>query len=223
MKALPAPDVLVRQWLQNPHAITVAAFVICTVFLGISGWFIQRNLRHNDPGLRAPFAFFFALMISATGVFGASRLSSPWALPVGSVVCVLASFLFYYADHRRFVRDPAGTIVADRWQIVLAFAGFQWTRDKANRHFFFSGDTGSGKTSGMNGLLAALIRRNPTLGGVVMANKGDEWFYLEWLARKYGRENDIIRLRPRLIGESEKPIHRLPGGRFNGSARVGSA
>jgi hypothetical protein len=172
MKALPAPDVLVRQWLQNPHAITVVAF-------------------------------------AATGVFGASRLPSPWAFPVGSIIGALASLLFYYADHRRFVRDPAERIVADRWQIVLAFAGFQWTRDKANRHFFFSGDTGSGKTSGMNGLLAALIRRNPMLGGVVMANKGDEWFYLEWLAKKYGREKDIIRLRPRLIGESAPSIHRL--------------
>jgi hypothetical protein len=107
-------------------------------------------------------------------------------------------------------------IVADRWQVVLAFAGFRWTRDKANRHFFFSGDTGSGKTSGMNGLVAALIRRNPTLGGVIMANKGDEWFYLEWLAKKYGREKDIIRLRPRLVGETDTPLHRL---NVNGDAR----
>ena len=209
MKALPAPDVLVRQWLHNPHAITVAAFAIAGVFLGVSGWFIQRNLRYNDPGLRTPFAFVSALIIAAAGVLGANRLPFPWPLPVGTVICVLASLLFYYADHRRFVRDPAGKIVADRWRIVLAFAGFQWTRDKANRHFFFSGDTGSGKTSGMNGLLAALIRRNPKLGGVVMANKGDEWFYLEWLAKKYGRENDIIRLHPRLIGESGPSIHRL--------------
>jgi hypothetical protein len=73
----------------------------------------------------------------------------------------------------------------------------------------FSGDTGLGKTSGMNGLLAALVRRNPTLGGVVTANKGDEWFYLEWLAKKYGRNHDIIRLRPRLVGETGKPLHRL--------------
>ncbi|MEO7412055.1 MAG: hypothetical protein ABIZ81_01745, partial [Opitutaceae bacterium] len=48
----------------------------------------------------------------------------------------------------------------------------------------------------MNGLMAALIRRNPTLGGVIMANKGEEWFYLEWLAKKHGRDKDIIRLRP---------------------------
>jgi hypothetical protein len=142
-------------------------------------------------------------------VFGAGRLAAPWGLVFGALICVLAGLLFFFADHGRFIRDPAGKIVADRWRIVLVFARFRWTRDKANRHFFFSGDTGSGKTSGMNALLAALIRRNPTLGGVVMANKGDEWFHLEWLARKCGREKDIIRLRPRLVGEPEKSPHRL--------------
>lgn len=217
MKRLPAPEILIRQWLQNPHAITVAAFVIVGVFLGIAGWFIHRNLRHNEPGLRAPMTLPFALIISAAGIFGAWRLSSPWNIGTSAVICTLAALLFYYADHRRWVRDPAGKIVADRWQIVLTFAGFRWTRDKANRHFFFSGDTGSGKTSGMNGLLAALIRRNPTLGGVVMANKGDEWFYLEWLAMKYGRTADIIRLRPRLVGETGKSLHRL---NVTGDARL---
>ncbi|MFT3868424.1 MAG: hypothetical protein QM715_07995 [Nibricoccus sp.] len=62
-----------------------------------------------------------------------------------------------------------------------------------------------------------MIRRNPTLGGVVMANKGDEWFYLEWLAKKYGRTQDIIRLRPRLVGETGKPLHRL---NVTGDARL---
>ncbi|MFT3783702.1 MAG: hypothetical protein QM790_16945 [Nibricoccus sp.] len=217
MKRLPAPEILIRQWLHNPHAITVAAFVLAGIFLGIAGWLIHRNLRHNEPGLRAPLALPFALIISAAGVFGAWRLPSPWNIGTGAVVCALAASLFYYADHRRWVRDPVGKIVADRWQIVVTFAGFRWTRDKANRHFFFSGDTGSGKTSGMNGLLAALIRRNPTLGGVIMANKGDEWFYLEWLAKKYGRTQDIIRLRPRLVGETGKPLHRL---NVTGDARL---
>lgn len=217
MKRLPPPDVLIRQWLHNPHALTVAAFVLAGVFLGIAAWLIHRNLRHNEPGLRAPLALPFALVISAAGVFGAWRLPFPWSLVAGSIVCTFAGSLFYYADHRRWVRTPSGKIVADRWEIAVAFAGFRWTRDKANRHFFFSGDTGSGKTSGMNGLVAALIRRNPTLGGVVMANKGDEWFHLEWLARKYGREHDIIRLRPRLVGETQKPLHRL---NVTGDARL---
>ena len=209
MKPLPAPQILIRHWLQSPHAITVGAFALTALFLGIAGWLIHRNLRHNEPGLRAPMALLFALMVAASGVFGADRLPAPLHLVVGGLLCLLAGLLFYYADHHRFVRDPVGKIVADRWQVVLVFAGFRWTRDKANRHFFFSGDTGSGKTSGMNRLLEALIRRNPTLGGVVMANKGDEWYYLQWLAKKYGRENDIIHLRPRLVGETEKPINRL--------------
>jgi hypothetical protein len=217
MKKLFQPDVLLREWLHDPRAVTVAAFALSGLFLGIAGWLIQRNLRHNEPGLRAPWALPFALAISVSGLFGANRLAAPWGLVIGAVVCSLAGVLFYYADHRRFVRDPAGKIVADRWQIVLSFAGFRWTRDKANRHFFFSGDTGSGKTSGMNRLVAELFRRNPTLGGVVMANKGDEWFHLEWLAKKYGREHDLIHLRPRLVGESEKPIHRL---NVTGDARL---
>lgn len=209
MKTHQAPDVLVRQWLQSPQAITVLAFAICGLFLGISAWLILRNLRHNEPGLRAPASLPLALAIAASGVFGAGRLPAPWHLASGAVVCFLGGSLFYFADHRRYVRDKKGVIVADRWQIVLRFAGFSWTRDKANRHFFFSGDTGAGKTSGMNLLLEDMIRRNPTMGGVVMANKGDEWFHLEWLAKKYGRTQDIIRLRPRQVGEGDKPLHRL--------------
>jgi type IV secretory pathway TraG/TraD family ATPase VirD4 len=43
-----------------------------------------------------------------------------------------------------------------------------------------------------------------------MANKGDEWFYLEWLAKKYGRQHDIIRLRPRAADDpAGAPLERL--------------
>jgi len=69
----------------------------------------------------------------------------------------------------------------------------------------------------MSALLANLVKRNPTLGGVVMASKGDEWFYLEWLAKKNGRQNEIIRLRPRLVGEPDRPQHRL---NVTGDARL---
>ena len=208
-RALSPPDVLLRQWLQEPHALTAAAFGIMLVFLAVALALILRNLRRNEPGLRAPVALFLALAAASAGLTGAVRLQNPWTFVTAGLICTSASALFLFSDHRRFVRDPGGKIVSDRWQIVLKFAGFSWTRDKANRHFFFSGDTGSGKTCGMNELLAALVRRNPQLGGVVMANKGDEWFYLEWLAKKYGRQNDVIRLRPRLVSEPDKPRHRL--------------
>jgi hypothetical protein len=217
MKMRPPPDLLLRKWLQSPHAITVGAFILAAVFVGVSAALILRNLRRNEPGLPKPLALPFALIIAGAGLFGALRLPGAWSWGVGAAFAVLPALLFYYADHGRYVVAPDGRIVADRWAIALSFAGFQWTRDKANRHFFFSGDTGSGKTTGMNRLLEELIRRNPTLGGVVMANKGDEWFHLEWLAKKHGRTQDIIRLRPRLVGETGKPLHRL---NVTGDARL---
>lgn len=204
------PLVLLREWLQRPEAVTAGLFFVAAVALGIALWRVFRNLRHNEPGLKAPGAFALALIVAASGLVGARRLPPHLFLPVGAVACAVAAALFYFADRRRFVRDPAGRIVADRWEIVLEFARFRWTRDKLNRHFFISGETGSGKTTGMNQLLAALFRRDPRLGGVVMANKGDEWFYLEWLAKKYGRQADVIRLRPRAVDDpTGMSLHRL--------------
>jgi hypothetical protein len=208
-KRIPPPTVLLRGWLHDPHAITVGIFAVFALALGLAGWLVLRNLRHNEPGLRASVAFWLALVIAGTGLVGAQRLPERFFIPVGGAACLAASSLFFFADRHRFIRDPQKRIVADRWEIVLTFARFRWTRDKVNRHFFFTGDTGSGKTTGMNALLAALMSRNPRLGGMVMANKGDEWFFVEWLAKKYGRERDLIRLRPRTVGDKEPPAHRL--------------
>ena len=210
MKGLPPPHVLLRQWLHDPHAITVLFFVLAFLSLCFAGWKVRQNLHHNEPGLNGPAALFLALFATVFGLAGSERLAPPASYAAGTAACVLAGSLFFFVNHRRFVRDPDGRIVADRWEVVLAYAGFRWTRDKANRHFFFTGDTGSGKTSGMNGLLRALMSRNPRLGGVVMANKGDEWFYLEWLAKKYGRSHDLIRLRPRASDDlAGTPLPRL--------------
>ena len=198
---LTPPEIVIRAWLQTPAAVTTGLFLLCGAALGIAFWRVFRNLRHNEPGLKAPTAFVLAVGVAASGLVAAQRLPEAYFLPVGLGVCGVAASLFYFADRRRFVRDPAGRIVADRWEIVLEFARFRWTRDKLNRHFFISGETGSGKTTGMNQLLTALFRRDRRLGGVVMANKGDEWFFLEWLAKKHGREDDVIRLRPRAADE----------------------
>ena len=193
-KRWPSPAQLLNDLLANPHAFTVGAFAVSAVALAIGGWLIARNVRHNEPGLKAPLAFVLALMIAAGGCVGAARLERVPFFYVAGPFAIVAAALFLFADRQRFVRDPQGKVVADRWEIALTFARFRWTRDKVNRHFFFTGDTGSGKTTGMNRLLDALMARNPRLGGVVMANKGDEWFYLEWLAKKHGRSADLIRL-----------------------------
>ena len=86
MKALLASHVLLRQWLQDPHAITVAVFAISCLFLGVASWLIQRNLRHNEPGLRAPLALPIALLGAAAGVFGTDRLPAPLGLIVGPLI-----------------------------------------------------------------------------------------------------------------------------------------
>jgi len=204
------PEIAIREWLHHPETLTVGWFAVAAVALGVAAWLIRRNLRHNEPGLKAPVALGLAVLMTAAGLLGARRLPGRWFGPVGGGVCVVAASLFFFADRHRFVRDPEGRIVADRWEIVLKFARFRWTRDKFNRHFFISGETGAGKTTGMNQLLAALVRRDSRLGGVVMANKGDEWFYLEWLARKYGRSHDLIRLRPRASDDDPgMPLPRL--------------
>jgi hypothetical protein len=207
---LPSPVTVLREWLHSPEAITSIIFAVGAVALGFALWRVARNVRHNEPGLKSPQAFALALIIAAGGLVGARRLPEPLFWRVSVPICALASSLFFFADHRRFVRDPDGKIVFDRWETVLRFARFRWTRDKLNRHFFVSGETGSGKTTGINRLMTELVRRDPRLGGVVMANKGDEWFFLEWLAKKFGREQDIIRLRPRTTDDAPGDFtHRL--------------
>lgn len=185
-------------------------FAVTATALVAALWLVRRNLRHNEPGLKGPLALALALAIAGCGTLGAMRLPAVALVPVCSAVYALAGGLFWFADWKRFVRARDGRIVFDRWAIVLRYARFTWTRDKLNRHFFVSGETGAGKTTGLNQLLEAIIKRDSHVGGVVMANKGDEWFFLEWLAKKYHREHDLIRLRPRTSDDAPgAPLARL--------------
>ena len=206
-----APPEPLRTWASHPHSLTIAAGFGAFSCLGFAAWRVARNTFHNEPGLSALAALAASVGTLLAAFVAASRLAQPLSLIAVTAGAVAGGTLFFFADHRRFVRDSKGRIVTDRWQIVLRFGGFKWTRDKANRHFFFTGDTGSGKTSsGMNGLLDSLLRHDRRLGGMVMANKGDEWFALQKLARRHGREADLIRLRPRLPSEPATECdHRL--------------
>ena len=215
---VPSLTALFHEALNAARAPAVAGLALVGVALAFAGWRVLRNLRHNEPGLVAPAAFCVASAVALGGFIAAQSLPENIRWAVAGSALALAGSLFFFADRHRFVRDPKGLIVADRWKIVLKFAHFRWTRDKANRHFFITGDTGSGKTTGMNGLLTALMRRDPHLGGVVMANKGDEWFFLEWLAKKYGRSQDMIRLRPRTSDDA--PGQPLPRFNVTGDSRL---
>jgi hypothetical protein len=215
---VPSLTALFHEALSAARAPAVAGLALGGVALAFAAWRVLRNLRHNEPGLVAPVAFCVASAVALGGFIAAQSLPENIRWAAAGSAAVLATSLFFFADRHRFVRDPKGQVVADRWEIVLKFAHFRWTRDKANRHFFITGDTGSGKTTGINGLLTALIRRDPRLGGVVMANKGDEWFFLEWLAKKYGRSQDLIRLRPRTSDDA--PGQPLPRFNVTGDGRL---
>jgi hypothetical protein len=76
----------------------------------------------NDPGLRAPFALLLCSLYRHLGCLARAVFTPRGDFLPFSIICALASSLFYYADHRDFAGDPAG-IVADRWQIVLVVAG----------------------------------------------------------------------------------------------------
>ena len=100
-----------------------------------------ETLASDISGLRAPCALPFVLLISDAGVFGACRLPFPYGFMAGNVVRPLARLLFCYTDCRRWVYAPAGKIVADRWQVIIALAGFRGTHGKANLHSLVSGNT----------------------------------------------------------------------------------
>src|SRR3954468_9793525 len=161
---IPSPLTFLRHFLDDPRAITAGFLAVSACGLGIALWLILRNLRHNEPGLKTPTCFVLAILIAGSGLAGAHRLPEGRFMPVAAMVCMVAGSLFYFADWKRYVRAPDGRIVFDRWKIVLRYARFSWTRDKINRHFFVSGETGAGKTTGLNQLLTQLIRRDPHLG-----------------------------------------------------------
>ena len=107
MKIVP-PEVAIRRLLHDPNAPVFAAFAVTAGALTVALWLIFRNLRHNEPGLKAPMALTLAIVVAGSGLTGAHRLPGDRFVPVGSAVCVAAAVLFYFADWRRFVRDPEG-------------------------------------------------------------------------------------------------------------------
>ena len=85
MKTFPAPQILIRQLLQSPHVVTVAAFAVAGIFLGIAGWFLHRNLCHNEPGLRTPLRCFLRSLFRPSGCL--ARTCRPRLRSIGGLIC----------------------------------------------------------------------------------------------------------------------------------------
>ena len=94
------PEVIVREWLHDPRALTFGLLACALGALGLAFWLILRNLRHNEPGLSARMAFVLALVAATTGLVGAHRLTEDRFLTVGGGLCCAAGSLFWSAAFR---------------------------------------------------------------------------------------------------------------------------
>ena len=89
---------------------------------------------------------------------------------------------------------------------------FRWDRNDFCRGWLITGDTGSGKTFAINTLLHSVFQHESDWGGLCCDEKGIYHETLVPMARKYGRENDLLLLQTRPDHAAE---HWAPPSRFN--------
>jgi type IV secretory system conjugative DNA transfer VirD4/TraG family protein len=97
-------------------------------------------------------------------------------------------------------------------QMTASIGGFHWERNDFCRGWLITGDTGAGKTFAINVLLHSVFQHEPDWGGLCCDEKGIYHETLVRMARKYGRENDLLLLQTRPDHAEEDW---LPQARFN--------
>jgi hypothetical protein len=97
-------------------------------------------------------------------------------------------------------------------QMTAAIGGFRWERNDFCRGWLITGDTGAGKTFAINVLLHSVFQHEPDWGGLCCDEKGIYHETLVRMARKYGRENDLLLLQTRPDHAEEDWV---PPARFN--------
>src|SRR5258708_35321932 len=90
-----------------------------------------------------------------------------------------------------------------RTSISASLAGFHWDRNDFCRGWLVTGDTGAGKTFAINALLHSVFRNEPDWGGLCCDEKGIYHERLVKMARRSGREQDLLLLQTRPIRVSE--------------------
>jgi len=95
---------------------------------------------------------------------------------------------------------------------TASLGGFRWERNDFCRGWLITGDTGAGKTYAINALLHSVFQHEPDWGGLCCDEKGIYHETLVPMARKYGRENDLLLLQTRPDHAAE---HWVPPSRFN--------
>ena len=80
---------------------------------------------------------------------------------------------------------------------TASLAGFTWDRNDFCRGWLITGDTGAGKTFAINALMHSVFRHEPDWGGLCCDEKGIYYETLVRMARKYGRQDDLLLLQTR--------------------------
>jgi Type IV secretion-system coupling protein DNA-binding domain len=115
-----------------------------------------------------------------------------------------------------FVSVPLGWYFAPSksksHRATASLGGFRWERNDFCRGWLITGDTGAGKTFAINALLHSVFQNEPDWGGLCCDEKGIYHETLVPMARKYGRENDLLLLQTRPDHASE---NWAPPSRFN--------
>jgi hypothetical protein len=110
-------------------------------------------------------------------------------------------FSFYFA--------PSG---AKSRRTTASLGGFVWDRNDFCRGWLITGDTGAGKTFAINVLLHSVFQHELDWGGLCCDEKGIYHETLTRMAKKYGRENDLLLLQTRPDRPEEEWT---PPARFN--------
>jgi TraM recognition site of TraD and TraG len=110
-------------------------------------------------------------------------------------------FSFYFAPPASKLRQTTASI-----------GGFNWERNDFCRGWLITGDTGAGKTFAINVLLHSVFQHEPDWGGLCCDEKGIYHETLLRMAKKYGREDDLLLLQTRPDHAEEDWV---PPARFN--------
>lgn len=95
---------------------------------------------------------------------------------------------------------------------TATLAGLKWDLNDFCRGWLITGDTGAGKTFAINCLLHSVFQNEPDWGGLCCDEKGIYYETLVTMAKKYGRDEDLVLLQTRPDGAQEGWS---PSARFN--------